>query len=114
MTNPPQDTDVTDLGALAAELVADLPHQTSGHTARTVVTGPSMRAVVMAIAAGGGLAEHEAPPAATLHCLTGEVTLRAGDREWPLRPGQLVPIPSARHSVVAHTDAAVLLTVSLA
>ena len=61
-----------------------------------------------------GLAEHEAPPAATLHCLTGDVTLRSGDQEWPLRAGQLVPIPSARHSVEAHSDAVLLLTVSLA
>jgi len=114
MTNPSHPPDVTDLGAVAAELVADLPRQSSGRTARTVVTGPAMRAVVMAIAAGGGLAEHDAPPAATLHCLLGEVTLRSGDDEWSLRAGQLVPIPAARHSVEAHTDAAVLLTVSLA
>lgn len=114
MTDSSQTIDVTDLGALAAELVADLASHPSGHTARTVVTGPSMRAVVIAIAAGGGLAEHEAPPAATLHCLAGEVTMSSGDQEWPLRPGQLVEIPSARHSVQAHTDAAVLLTVSLA
>ena len=114
MTDSPQTSDVIDLGALATELVAGLPGQSSGHTGRTVVTGPSMRAVVMAIAAGSGLAEHEAPPAATLHCLQGEVILRSEDREWLLRPGQLVPIPAARHSVEAHTDAAVLLTVSLA
>jgi quercetin dioxygenase-like cupin family protein len=114
MTDASDRVDPTDLAALGAELLADLAGRSSGHTARTVVAGPSLRAVVMAIAAGAGLAEHEAPPAATLHCLTGEVTLRSGDQEWPLRAGQLVPIPSARHSVEAHSDAVLLLTVSLA
>lgn len=114
MTDASAPVDPTDLAALGTELLADLAARSSGHTARTVVAGPSMRATLMAISAGAGLGEHEAPPAATLHCLTGEVTLRSEGREWPLRAGQLVPIPSARHSVDAHTDAVLLLTVSLA
>ena len=113
MTDASTPVDPTDLTALGAELLADLAGRPSGHTARTVVSGPSMRAVLMAMSAGAGLGEHDAPPAATLQCLTGEVTLRSGEQEWPLRAGQLVPIPSARHSVDARTDAVLLLTVSL-
>ncbi|MGH3369506.1 MAG: hypothetical protein ACRDPR_05855, partial [Nocardioidaceae bacterium] len=101
------------LSELAEALVADLHNHPAGRTARTVLSGPMMRAVVIALAAGAEMAEHEAPPAATLYVVKGKVTLRAGDRSWPLYPGQLVPIPPARHSVEAHADSAILLTVAL-
>lgn len=101
------------LAEVAEELVADLPRHAAGRTARTVLSGPVMRAVVIALADGAEMAEHDAPPAATLFCITGRVTLRSGDREWPVGAGQLVPIPPTRHSVAAHGDAALLLTVAL-
>jgi quercetin dioxygenase-like cupin family protein len=105
--------DVVDLAGLARGLVADLPEHKQGRHARTVLSGPRMRAAVIALAAGAELAEHESPPAATLYVVTGRVTLRAGEQEWSLTAGQLVPIPPARHSVQAHEDAAILLTVAL-
>ena len=101
------------LTEVADELIADLPHHAAGRTARTVLTGDSMRAVVIALRAGSELAEHDAPPAATLYVITGEVTLRSGDRSLVLHPGQLVPVPPARHAVEAHADSAILLTVAL-
>ena len=101
------------LGEVADELIADLPHHHAGRTARTLVTGESLRATVIALAAGSELAEHDAPRAATLQVLRGSVRLRAGEREWPLTEGQLATIPSARHSVHADTDAAFLLSVAL-
>ena len=101
------------LSEVADRLLADLPNHTAGRTARTVVSGAVMRAVVIALRNGVEMAEHDSPPAATLHCLRGKVTLRAGDREWPLDPGELVPVPPQRHAVVAHEDSAFLLTVAL-
>ncbi|HEX5772613.1 MAG TPA: LuxR family transcriptional regulator, partial [Nocardioidaceae bacterium] len=68
---------------------------------------------VVALKGGEEMSEHDSPPAATLHLIRGSVTLRAGEQEWPLEPGQLVPVPPQRHSVVAHTDSAFLLTVAL-
>ena len=101
------------LEGLADELLADLSNQSAGRAARTILSGPKMRAVVIALAEGTELAEHDAPPAATLHVLRGSVTLRAGERDVPLAAGELAPIPPERHSVQAHADSAVLLTVAL-
>ena len=57
--------------------------------------------------------QHDAPSAATLFAVRGRIRLQAGEREWPLEAGQLIPIPPQRHSVHADTDAAFLLTVAL-
>ena len=92
-------TEPTSLTALADQLVAELPQHSSGRTARTVLSGPLLRAVVMALAEGSELAEHDAPRAATLQGLVGEVTVRAGEQSWRVRPGELLPIPHERHAV---------------
>jgi quercetin dioxygenase-like cupin family protein len=101
------------LAELADQLIADLPNHGSGRTARTVLSGSVMRAVVVALSAGTEMAEHDSPNGATLQVLRGKVTLHAGNREWPLEPGQLIPVPPQRHSVEAHADSALLLTVAL-
>jgi quercetin dioxygenase-like cupin family protein len=101
------------LAELAKTMIADLPAHDAGRSARTIVTGTSMRATLIALAQGHELAEHDAPPAATLYVVNGRIRLQAGDREWPLEAGQLIPIPPQRHAVHADTDAAFLLTVAL-
>jgi quercetin dioxygenase-like cupin family protein len=101
------------LEELGDALIADLPNHPAGRAAKTVLSGTVMRAVVVALQEGAEMSEHDSPPAATLYVIRGRVTVRAGDREWRLQPGQLVPIPPQRHSVEAHTDAAMLLTVAL-
>lgn len=103
----------TSLDELAQALLATLPEQSSGRAARTVMSGPKMRAVVMALAEGVEMAEHESPPAATLHVLRGHVTVRGEGSSWEARAGELVPIPPHRHGVVAHADSVFLLTVAL-
>ena len=112
MTAPLTPT-VVALPQLAAELIADLPHHAGGRAARTILTGPTMRAVILAIGAGNELAEHEAPGAATLYCIAGDVTVRTHTEEWRVRSGEHLPVPGERHAVVAHADSAVLLTVAL-
>lgn len=101
------------LSEVAASMIAELPDHHAGRTARTIVHGDRMRAVVVALASGSELAEHDAPPAATLQVLTGTVRLVAGDDSWPLTAGELVTIPLRRHSVQADSDAAILLTVAI-
>jgi quercetin dioxygenase-like cupin family protein len=101
------------LTELADELVADLGNHPAGRTARTILSGPKMRAVVIALSEGAEMAEHDAPPAATLYLVRGHITLKAGQRDWVVHAGQVVPIPPERHSVVAHADSAILLTVAL-
>ena len=110
---PRRDSEMVVLTELAEHLISELHNHPAGRTARTIVSGSVMRAVVIALADGSEMSEHDSPPAATLYVIKGKVTLRAGDRDWPLYAGQLVPIPPQRHSVEAHADSAILLTVSL-
>jgi quercetin dioxygenase-like cupin family protein len=101
------------LTELADSLIADLPQHPSGRTARTVLSGTVMRAVVIALREGAMMAEHDSPSAATLYLITGQVTVRTSDRDWPVLAGQLIPLPPQRHAVQAHADSAFLLTVAL-
>ncbi len=106
-------TEMVVLVELADALIASLDHHPSGRTARTVLSGAAMRAVVIALGDGVEMGEHDAPTAATIYVIKGEVTLKTPDRDWTVYPGQLIPVPPQRHSVVAHTDSAFLLTVAL-
>lgn len=101
------------LAEVGNELLDQARAHHSRRAARTVAAGPSLRATVMALAAGAELAEHDPPPAATLQVLSGSLRLHAGERSWALSAGDLVPIPPARHGVQAVTDTVVLLTVAL-
>lgn len=105
--------DTVALSELAESLIADLPNHHSGRTAKTVMSGAVMRAVVVALAQGSQMNEHDAPNGATLQVLAGKVTLKAGEREREVHPGQLIVVPHQRHSVQAHADSAFLLTVAL-
>ena len=70
-----------------------------------------LRQTMLALLAGSHLAEHDSPPEATLHVLTGRVRLTGQNRTWELEPGDLVAIPSERHAVTALEDSVFLLTV---
>lgn len=103
-----------DLHALGEELLAKAGEARHGVASRSVVHGDRQRAVLMAFKPGGALGEHDSPPAATLHVLSGRAMLKAGDQEWDLGAGELVAIPLERHSVeVADEDTVVLLTVTV-
>ncbi len=108
-----QTSDTVELPGLVDELMADLPNHPAGRTARTVLSGAVMRAVVVALADGVEMAEHDSPPGASLQVLRGQVTLQAGDRSWTLSTGELAHVPPQRHAVRAHADSAFLLTVAL-
>ena len=105
--------DMVVLSELAESLIADLHNHPAGRTARTILSGTVMRATVIALAKDAELAEHESPPAATLYVIKGKVTLSTGSKDWTVYSGQLLPIPPQRHSLMAHADSAVLLTVAL-
>lgn len=107
------DSDVVALGKLAEELLAEAKTASAERTARTVTTGPLLRATVIALAGGAEMAEHDSPPAATLQVLVGDVRLVSTQQDWPLSAGDLVSLPPFRHRLEATTDAVVLLTVAL-
>ena len=101
------------LSELAESLIADLPNHKAGKTAKNIMSGTVMRAVVIALAEGADMSEHESPTAATLYAITGELTLSTRTDTWTIRPGELLQIPRQRHSIHAHRDSAFLLTVAL-
>ncbi|HET7385167.1 MAG TPA: cupin domain-containing protein [Nocardioidaceae bacterium] len=105
--------DTVVLTDLADGLIADLANHPAGRVARTILTGSVMRAAVIALREGASMREHGSPAAATLYVIRGQVTVRAGEREWTLSAGELIPIPPQRHGLEAHADSAVLLTVAL-
>jgi quercetin dioxygenase-like cupin family protein len=85
----------------------------AGRSAHTVHGGHDkrLRQTVIALLAGRGLDEHESPGEATLQVLEGRVRLEAGDGGTDVRAGDLAEIPPVRHSLHAHEDSVVLLTV---
>ena len=106
--------DVHDLGALGDALLERARTDLQRKASQSVIHGDLQRAVLMAILAGGGLAEHASPPAATLHVLRGRVRLYAGtEHEWFVSAGEVVAIPPERHAVDSLDDSLFLLTVAL-
>ncbi len=107
-------SDHHDLTALGQELLSQAAESPHGRISQAVIHGDRQRAVLMAFTPGASLGEHEAPPAATFHVLRGRALLKAGDEQWDVTAGELVPIPQARHSVeVPDEDTLVLLTVAV-
>ncbi|PZS15373.1 MAG: LuxR family transcriptional regulator [Pseudonocardiales bacterium] len=100
------------LDALAREQLQAARRSDSARASTTVIGGHEhvLRQTVVALAAGASLSEHENPGEATLYVISGRVELHAGPDSWEARTGDLVEIPSARHSLHAIEDSAVLLT----
>jgi len=114
VTGHPADREALDVGALGAGLLEQARGRANGHASRLVIGGTVQRAVLMALTAGASLGEHESPPAATFHVLSGRARLyAAGAAEWVVAAGQVVAIPPNRHAVEALEDSIILLTVAL-
>lgn len=101
------------ISALADQLMADAPNHAAGRTAKSVLHGDRLRAVLMALDAGRALDDHTAPGPAVLQVIAGELELRWEGETLALAAGDLVAIPDAVHSVHAGTRCAFLLTISL-
>lgn len=107
--------DVHNLAKEGQALLEQARLESSGRASISLVHADNQRAVLMGLTAGNGLSEHDAPLAATLQCVSGNVRLFLSDGagEWLLQDGDFMPIPQARHGVDAISDSIVLLTVSL-
>lgn len=104
---------VTDLHEVAGRLIGEAQRAASGRAAETIFSGSVQRSTVVALTADAEMGEHDSPPAALLHVITGRVRLHTHDQEWVLGAGQVVAVPSRRHGLDALEDSAVLLTVAL-
>lgn len=102
------------LTALARQQLTHARTSSAGRSAHTIYGGHEhvLRQTLIALLSGQQLEEHENPGEATVHVLHGRVRLHSGDITWDGRPGDLLVIPDARHSLEALEDSAVLLTVA--
>jgi len=102
----------TQLEPLIRDLFGEAREGRSGRSAVALHPGRHhhLRQTVIAVLADHRLAEHEAPPEATLHVLMGRVRLTAGEDAWEGGAGELLVIPQARHDLLALEDSAVLLS----
>ncbi|WP_372412107.1 cupin domain-containing protein [Streptomyces luteireticuli] len=96
------------------ELLERASTASSGRSATTVYGGQEqvLRQVVLALAAGSCLAEHDNPGDATVLVLRGHVRLVSGEAFWEARAGELIVVPQARHRLEATEDSAVLLSIA--
>lgn len=87
----------------------------SGRSATTIFGGHShhLRQTLIALRSGERLHDHANPGEATLQILKGHVTLSSGEDGIELHAGDYIIIPPAVHAVTVHSDAALLLTVSV-
>ena len=104
--------DANSLTSLATTLLEQARGASSGRAAHTLHGGRGHRLqqAVVALAGGESLTEHENPGEATLQVMLGRVELRAGEDVVVLSAGEHVVIPQQRHSLHAHEDSVVLLS----
>ena len=102
------------LTALVREQLKAARTAPAGRSSHTVYGGHerTLRQTLIALRAEERLEEHASPGEATLQVLTGRVTLATADASWEGRQGDLLVIPQALHTLEAHEDSAVLLTVA--
>ncbi len=103
------------LNALADELLAEARSAHAGRAAHTIHGGHThrLRQTMVALLGGRSLGEHDSPDEGTLQVLSGEVVLDTGSEAWHGSAGDLLVLPSARHTLDATTDAVILLTVAM-
>lgn len=106
----------TSLPQLSAELLDKAREASSGRASVSVHggSGQHLRQIVMALAAGHALAEHESPGEAMLHLVDGRVRFTTDEaEEIELGAGDLLSIPPRRHSVHALEDSVFMLSVGI-
>lgn len=104
----------SNLALMGEELLAEARESRSAaRAARTIIARHGLRATLIALRSGHQLAQHDSPGAATILVVEGCVLLRAPTHEWRLSAHDVIAVPPQRHSLLAETDAVVLLTVRL-
>ena len=102
------------LDALARQHLERAAEASNGRSSQAVYGGHEhvLRHTLIAMRADTVLSEHESPGEATVLVLRGRVRLQAGDDHWDGIAGDLLIVPTTRHSMEALEDTAFVLTVA--
>lgn len=103
------------LDAVGREHLERSQDASSGRSSSTVFGGHEqvLRQTVVALREGSSLNEHDGPGEATIIVLSGRVLLSTGSTSWEGRKGDLLVVPTERHSLEALMDAVVVLTTAM-
>jgi quercetin dioxygenase-like cupin family protein len=101
-----------DLGEAVTELDVGA-RESQDRNAVTLVKEGGLNVVLTRQRAGGSMAEHAAPGAATVQVLSGHVRIHVGDEQLDIPAGRLVAFDAkVRHKVEAVEDSTLLLTLA--
>lgn len=114
MKKPPQPPDhgVTfDLESMARELRSEDTYVREGQAARTLIRSSDLRVVLVALASGRTISEHQVKVTASVQTLSGRIRLQLPEGSVELSAGQLLVLGAGlAHDVHAETDSTFLLT----
>lgn len=107
MRTPASDQPLTEIADRALERAAENQH---GRHAELLVHDGPLRQTLIALTRGSSLADHNAPPAASLQVLVGALQVTTEEEAEDVPTGALRQLPGVRHGVHAPTDTVFLLT----
>jgi quercetin dioxygenase-like cupin family protein len=104
---------VFDLDNTLQGLRSEPEYESNGRNGTTLVKNGELRVVLMAMPAGGEMADHHAPGPITVQVLEGEIEFSVGGSAHLIRPGKLLSLSSGEtHAVKAIQASAFLLTIA--
>lgn len=102
-----------DLDEVRQEVAEPSILERNGHNARTLLKDGPMRVVLIVMAPGGEIPEHQAEGPVTVQPVQGDVRFSTGGHDYDLEPGRLLCLgPGVRHRVFSAGGGAFLLTVA--
>ena len=102
-----------DLAQELAEVRRGEAYREHGHNAKTLARYPDLRLVLIALAEGHRIAQHQTKGRVSIHVIEGKVTLKLGAEQVELAAGCLLEVaPELAHDVEALAPSALLLTVA--
>lgn len=103
-----------DLDVESAGIMEAAKEAAGGRAAKTLVKEGPLRLTIMGFSAGSALHEHKAPGPITFEVRTGLVEVSAGGESSLMAAGDILVLHDAiSHSLVANSDAVVLLTIAM-
>ena len=100
------------LVSMAEKLMSEATSATSGRSSLTLAHGIEMTLVLVALKAGTTLEEHQAPAAATVITLSGNIIFTTSAEKITLEQGEAVTFTAdLLHAVYASEDSAFLIVI---